>query len=471
MKFHPALKVWVLLLFVSFAWQGDKIFAETPFAPDTLMLETDDIVFSSEDNDNDAAEFYTVRIGRGEKLSGSPFNFLWKHSLSQSVYLSDEIGVLSGRLEGIQYRIRIGSPLHNVHITMWVGEMARDNFIRGWEENPSMQQVFDGRVDFLTGQNTFFVPFEMPYYYKGGNLLVHIRKSGESLTGENFFITTEQPLGSVRVLRAQRDNEPYNIFEPEEIGMQVNDLPNVNLFFSAIGLEATRSLEAAALPVAEPAERPARHQETRPQEITPDRTRPVTRPSDRDYGLSSANARMGLIISYDLRNDFSVGLDASLNLYDGDYINAIVLPGTHLSFGFLQSRPFSLSWSLGIGRVESRDIFHANLMHTGVDFKYRLTNNFTYGSPYVRAGGGILYHTEGTSIEGPLSFDDNLIPFINLGAGYEWLFNENMSLLLSFGNWQMLSDDLDGLEHGKYNDRIWTLDLGFKYYFGSGRRR
>ena len=466
MKFHPTLKVWVLLFFVSLLWQGNRVFADVLSGPDTLLIGMDDNTSQTGEDENDTAEYYTVRIGRGEKLSGSPFNFLWKYSLSQSVYLSEEIGVSSGRLEGIQYRIRIGSPLRNVHITMWVGEMARDNFIRGWEENPSMQQVFDGRVDFLTGQNTFFVPFETPYHYKGGNLVVHIRKSGESLTGENFFITTEQPPGSVRVLRAQRDNEPYNIFEPEEIGMQVNDLPNVNLFFSARGLEATRPLEATALPKPEPAERPAS-----PQEVIPDRTRPVTRPTDRDYGLSSANARMGLIISYDLRNDFSVGLDASLNLYDGDYINAIVLPGTHFSFGFFQSRPFSFSWTLGIGRVESRDIFHANLMHTGVDFKYRLTNNFTYGSPYVRAGGGILYHTQGTSIEGPLSFDENLIPFINLGVGYEWLFHENMSLLVSFGNRQMLSDDLDGLELGNYNDRIWTFDLGFKYYFGPGRRR
>jgi curli production assembly/transport component CsgG len=179
---------------------------------------------------------------------------------------------------------------------------------------------------------------------------------------------------------------------------------------------------------------------------------------------------LGMIFQEDLRANTSIGMDAGLSQYDGDYGNAVILPAAEISLGFLQNRSMSVALHGGIGRVESADIFYANFAHAGLDLQYRLFNNYLNGSPYVRLGGGVMYHTQGTRFERSFSFDKNLIPFVNMGFGYEWLLGEKGAVSLSVNNRQLISDDIDGMVNGRYNDRVLSVDLGVKLYFNFLRR-
>ncbi len=179
---------------------------------------------------------------------------------------------------------------------------------------------------------------------------------------------------------------------------------------------------------------------------------------------------LGMIFQDDLRANMSIGLDAALSMYDGDYGNAAILPAAEIFVGFLQNRSMSLGLIGGLGRIESVDIFYANFAHAGLDFQYRLFNNYMNGSPYVRLGGGVLYHTQGTNFEDTFSFDQNLIPFVNMGLGYEWLLGDRGAISISLNNRQLLSDDIDGMVHGRYNDRILSADVGVKLYFNFLKR-
>ncbi len=173
----------------------------------------------------------------------------------------------------------------------------------------------------------------------------------------------------------------------------------------------------------------------------------------------------------ELRGNLSVAPQASLSMYDGDYAGAMVLPALDISLGFLQERPLSFHWHSGAGRMEATDVFHANYLYSGLDLQYRLFNNFAQGSPFIQAGAGVLYHTEDTSLDTEFSFDDNLVPYLKLKVGYEWLITDKTAVSLSFTNQQMLSDRIDGMMHGRLNDRIWSVDLGFKFYFNVLRKK
>ncbi len=164
------------------------------------------------------------------------------------------------------------------------------------------------------------------------------------------------------------------------------------------------------------------------------------------------------------RNNASISLTGSLKLYDGDYQGGLLRPGLDFSFGFLQNRPLSLRWNMGVSRVEAKEVFHANIGYTGFDLKYRFLNHYE-GSPFLEVGGGLLYHTEAYYVDEPFNMNENLMPFVNLTAGYEWLVRQRTGVSLSVTNHQLLQDNIDGMVRGRYNDRIWSFNVGVTFYF------
>lgn len=170
----------------------------------------------------------------------------------------------------------------------------------------------------------------------------------------------------------------------------------------------------------------------------------------------------GFLTKEDIRKRASVAIRTSMNLYDGDYDRSRAMPGASFSLGVMQGRPLSLNLSMGAGRVEAREIFHSNILFADVKAKYRLLNRHVQGSPYLTAGGGLMYHTNDYRLDHML---DRSIPFVTLGAGYEWLRGERSGLFMGISVQQLLDDNIDGLSHGRYNDRIWSLSLGYRFYF------
>ena len=418
---------------------------------------------------NDNTDPYVLKIGSDNTQSEAPFGFMWKYSLSQIIYPANEINVARGVLTGLQFETLINTTIYNNRITVWIGETQRQNLLLGWTDNSVLQKVFEGNVDFPAGTKKLYIPFDNNYEYKGGNLLIHVHKSADALAGNNFFIASET-LESSRVLIVQRDNFPYQIFEPEEIGVSMRTIPNLTLFFSPEGLVSERELNREPVPVSDIARISAPGVTTVPIP-TNDRRQPTVTPTDR-VSADRTPVRSQRINVREQRNRLSLGTDASITLYDGDFLYPVLLPGFEISVGYFQNRPLSFGWNLGAGRAESTDLFHANFAYTGLDLRYRLNNMNAMGSPFADVGGGVLYHTQGTGVESELNFDTNLMFFLNFSLGYEWMINRNSTIHLSMSNRQLLSDGIDGMVYGKYNDRIWSIDLGFRYYLGNnGNRR
>lgn len=110
----------------------------------------------------------------------TPFNSNFMNSTTQTIYKANTLGVSEAMISGIAFRSRTANGYMCFdNIEVLVGETVKDEFEGDRFFDPAkMTKVFEGSVFFPKGENDFVVPFDAPYEYKGGNLVVMFRKTG-----------------------------------------------------------------------------------------------------------------------------------------------------------------------------------------------------------------------------------------------------------------------------------------------------
>jgi curli production assembly/transport component CsgG len=192
-------------------------------------------------------------------------------------------------------------------------------------------------------------------------------------------------------------------------------------------------------------------------------------PSIRSYleerDMSYKTDHLGFHFDERRRQNLAIGIKASGKIYDGDYEGGVWMPGLDVSLGLFQRRSLSLTVSSGISRAEARNAFGSDYIYSGVDIRYRFLNYYQH-TPYIRFGGGLLYSTMRWSANGvPDELEEQLMPFLRLSIGYEWLVGRYTGFSLSLCGRQLLNDNIDGMVHGQFNDRILSVGFGFNFYF------
>jgi len=179
-------------------------------------------------------DIVVITIGTGSSLQYIPYNFYYDYSLSQTLYLADEIGMGGGVITGIQYTNSFNAALEDKNIQIWMGETDASDLSTGWVDPSSLELVFDGTVDFPIGENSIFIPLDDIYIYGGGNLVIYSYKpDDEWSSGKNFFNSE----GAGRTRRAYQDGSPYDPTAPPA-GSVANFFPNISIYFSTAGLGA-----------------------------------------------------------------------------------------------------------------------------------------------------------------------------------------------------------------------------------------
>ncbi|MEM1120769.1 MAG: hypothetical protein AAGJ18_09995, partial [Bacteroidota bacterium] len=91
-------------------------------------------------------------------------------------------------------------------------------------------------------------------------------------------------------------------------------------------------------------------------------------------------------------------------------------------------------------------------------------------TPYAYGGFGLITEND----KHPLDFAVHTFTKANLGIGGELLINDRFGIRASVDYNAILSDNLDRIEQGRYNDFYWRGNIGVKYYFGTtlqGKRK
>jgi hypothetical protein len=179
------------------------------------------------------ANLVPVELGNGSDLLRLPYNFLFRRSVTQTLYYPHEILTNGGLINALTYSSNLTSPtIGNTEtiIQIWIGETDKKDLSDGWVTPSTLTKVFDGAIRFSEGNKvTVNIPLDAPYPYNGGTLVVYSYKQHPNdYFGQNhFYGVSEQNTARSRTFQTDVDN--INLNNPPTTGIQANvidGLPN-----------------------------------------------------------------------------------------------------------------------------------------------------------------------------------------------------------------------------------------------------
>lgn len=231
---------------ISFAETIDFTLSWTPTNEDLGSHNFTAIIESNDDEDlsnNEIQDFLVhvqyydteaVKIGDSNSTSPTsetPYDFFYKHSLSQTLYKAEDITATSETMNGIEYQAYFDDATEDVSIQIYLGETTQDDMTTDWVDPGNFTLVYEGLVDFQKGLNHIYIPFDTEYQYTGDNLIVYSNKSyTEQVLWVGFINTPDPNTPYSRVV--YNDDQPYDAMNPPN-GFPRWSMPNVTLFFSS----------------------------------------------------------------------------------------------------------------------------------------------------------------------------------------------------------------------------------------------
>src|SRR5690554_5119145 len=161
----------------------------------------------------------------------TPFNFFYRYSLVQTLYLADQINTSQDFMTGIQYTGYFDEDTVDVPISIYLAETTQNNLENAWVDPSTFTLVYEGTIDFQKGLNNIFIPFDTNFEYTGNNLVVYTNKSfPEQVLWVGFLNTPNVNEFRSRVMYG--DDQVFDAMNPPN-GYARFQIPNVSLFFSS----------------------------------------------------------------------------------------------------------------------------------------------------------------------------------------------------------------------------------------------
>lgn len=124
------------------------------------------------------AESEVITVGEtfGYTTYAGPVDMAYNHSLYETLYLNNEIEN-EGVIFGIAYDYSFMYPETDVPVRIWVGTTEMEE-LPEWIPAGELELVFDGKLNFIVGEQTIYIPFQTPFNYSDTtrNLVVMVEK-------------------------------------------------------------------------------------------------------------------------------------------------------------------------------------------------------------------------------------------------------------------------------------------------------
>lgn len=132
-----------------------------------------------------------VHIGEGATYAsnGIPVNFSVHDTMVQTMYYANEIGIDAGSIESLTFVSVFDNPYLTENFDVYIAETDRADFAdKEIVPEADFVKVFSGDIYMPSGEYQFTIPFDHPYEYKGGNLVVMTRKCSEEFLNTKRFL-------------------------------------------------------------------------------------------------------------------------------------------------------------------------------------------------------------------------------------------------------------------------------------------
>ena len=157
------------------------------------------------------------------------------------------------------------------------------------------------------------------------------------------------------------------------------------------------------------------------------------------------------------RSRLSVGGSLGTFRYAGDYPNPMFRPSGELHF-MMQTNPWlSVGLSGGRGRLAGEGFYQETFNFLNLVSQWRMASERRL-SPYLLLAGGVM-NRSGEAL-------NQVYPQLITGLGAEYLINNQLGVQASVQYHYTLSDELDQVQQGNYNDYFYSASVGVNIYFG-----
>ena len=187
----------------------------------------------------------------------------------------------------------------------------------------------------------------------------------------------------------------------------------------------------------------------------------------RDY--EKEKEQMKFVDNFDkqtiLRPHLSLGFNIGGQIYSGDYSNSRYEPVGALTINISTSQNFSIRINAGAGRISAENSFSSDVTSADIILNYSLLPKYKL-NPFVQVGLGALNFTSSDRKGHAIKNKNDWSLSIVSGIGMEYLIGK-IGLQALIDHHYLITDTIDGVKNGKYNDYYWGLKFGINFYIGS----
>ncbi|MDZ4122003.1 MAG: choice-of-anchor D domain-containing protein, partial [Candidatus Cloacimonadaceae bacterium] len=127
-----------------------------------------------------------------------------------------------------------------------MGTTTQENLSAGWIPSTQLTQVFDGNVDYLSGQNTIMIPLQVPFTYTGGNLVMMVNRPMDTQYFSSMDTFASQTVGTNRSLKVQSDGTLFDPANPPAGAALSGQFPKTSIHIAPLGTDPIAMINPSA---------------------------------------------------------------------------------------------------------------------------------------------------------------------------------------------------------------------------------
>jgi hypothetical protein len=173
-----------------------------------------------------------VTIGEGNEQARFPMDFWMRTSIYETLYMTDELGFNTGTITSMALYNNFDVPVFNAATQIYLGSTSQTDLSAGFIPASQLTLVFDGNVDFPTGENTVIINFQTPYMHTTGNLVMMVVRPMDATW---YSFSDYFKCQSTGINRARYDHDDNVVFDPlnPPEGNITAQFPKVTFFYSS----------------------------------------------------------------------------------------------------------------------------------------------------------------------------------------------------------------------------------------------
>ena len=156
-----------------------------------------------------------ITIGDGGSTGRYPMDFWYKNSLFETIYSAEEMNNFIGMITGLKFYNQFSTNLPNMPAKVWLGSTTQSDLSSGWIPATDMTLVFDGTLDFPSGQNVIAINFPEPFIHlDGGNIVMMVQRPMDTQYYSSSDVFRTQTVGTNRTRFMFSDSTEYDPAAP-----------------------------------------------------------------------------------------------------------------------------------------------------------------------------------------------------------------------------------------------------------------